>query len=82
MFRHLNPVGATPLRVFKRSVVKLRGKDQQTALAQYLLAIGGIIVGPRSIFDPVMTGQRSNFGNSMIFQLHESISAILSIVAA
>ena len=26
-----------------------------------VLAIGGIIFGPRSIFDPVMAGQRSNF---------------------
>ena len=26
-----------------------------------VLAIGGIMFGPRSIFDPVMAGQRSNF---------------------
>ena len=49
--------GATPpLGVSKRSVVELRGKDEQIALA-----IGGIIFSPRSIFDPVMAGQRSNF---------------------
>ena len=30
-------------------------------LAYRVLAIGGIIFGPRSIFDPVMAGQRSNF---------------------
>ena len=29
--------------------------------ARRVLAIGGIIFGPRSIFDPVMAGQRSNF---------------------
>ena len=51
-------VGATPLGVSIRSVVELSGKDQQIALA---LAIGGIVFGPRSIFDPVMAGQRSNF---------------------
>ena len=48
-----------PLGVSKRSVVELRGKDQQIALSEY--AISGIIFGPRSIFDPVMAGQRSNF---------------------
>ena len=61
-----------PLGVSKRSVVELRGKEQQIALAYSrlvvraadcarVLAIGGIIFGPRSIFDPVMAGQRSNF---------------------
>ena len=29
--------------------------------ARRVIAIGGIIFGPRSIFDPVMAGQRSNF---------------------
>ena len=29
--------------------------------ARRVLAIGGIIFGPRSIFDPVMAGQKSNF---------------------
>ena len=51
-----------PLGVSKRSVVELRGKVQQIALAEYSrFAIGGIIFGPRSIFDPVLAGQRSNF---------------------
>ena len=51
-----------PLGVSKRSVVELRGKDQRPAdFSRRVLAIGGIIFGPRSIFDPVMTGQRSNF---------------------
>ena len=39
------------------------------------LAIGGIIFGPWSIFDPVMTGQRSQIGNSMIFYIHEQTCA-------
>ena len=47
-----------------------------------VLAIGCIIFGPRWIFDPVMAGQRSIFENSMIFQLYESISATIFIVAA
>ena len=65
MFRHLRSDrggGAThPLGVSKRSVVELSGKDQQIAFAEKVLAIGGIIFGSRSICDPVMTGQRSNF---------------------
>ena len=41
VFRHIRPdrglgFGATPLVVSKRSVVELRGKDQQIALAEYL----------------------------------------------
>ena len=40
-----------------------RGASRKRAAdcARRVLAIGGIIVGPRSIFDPVMAGQRSNF---------------------
>ena len=37
-------------------IVQKRGHLQQISLA-----IGGIIFGPRSIFDPVMAGQRSYF---------------------
>ena len=73
--------GATSLGVSKRSVVELRGKNQQIALSE-VLAIGGIIFGPRTIFDPVMAGQSQIFGNFMIFQLYESIAGKLSIVAA
>ena len=49
-----------PLGVSKRSVVELSRK-RPVDCARRLLAIGGIIFGPRLIFDPVMAGQRSNF---------------------
>ena len=48
----------TPAR-FKTKVVELSGKNRLIALDE--TAIGGAFIGPRSIFDPVMTGQRSNF---------------------
>ena len=35
VFRHLRPDSPPPLGVSKRSVVELRGKDQQIALAEY-----------------------------------------------
>ena len=67
----------------KRSVVELRGKAQQIALDEYLLAIGDITFGPRSVFDPVLADQRSNFRKFHdFFQLHESMSVKLSIVSA
>ena len=50
--------GATPLGVSKPSVIELREK---TSRFRRVLAICGIIFGFRSMFDPVMTGQRSNF---------------------
>ena len=46
-----------PLGISKRSVVELSGKDQRIALAEY----SRLVVLFRSIFDPVMAGQRSNF---------------------
>ena len=49
-----------PLGVSKRSVVELSGK-RPADCSRRVIAIGGIIFGPRSIFDPVMAGQRSNF---------------------
>ena len=49
-----------PLGVSKRSVVELSGKDQQIALAEYSRLVA-LVFGHRSIFDPVMAGQRSNF---------------------
>ena len=36
-------------------------RKRPAACARRVLAIGSIIFGPRSIFDPVMAGQRSNF---------------------
>ena len=53
VFRHLRSdrggwCDPPPLGVSKQSVIELSGKDQQ-------------IFGTRSIFDPVMAGQRSNF---------------------
>ena len=53
--------GATrppPLGVSKRSVVELRGKDEQIALAEYSrLVVLFLVLGQY----PVMAGQRSNF---------------------
>ena len=36
-------------------------RKRPTDCSRRVLAIGGNIFGPRSIFDPVMAGQRSNF---------------------
>ena len=86
VFRHLRSdrggVGATPpLGVSKRSVVELSGKDQQIALAEYSrLVVLFLVLGQYLTQLWQVKGQI--FGNSMIFQLHESISAKLSIVAA
>ena len=63
VFRHLRSDrgggGATPLGVSKRSVVELSGKDQHIALDEYSRLVV-LFLGPRSIFDPVVAGQRSN----------------------
>ena len=48
-----------PLGVSKRSVVELSGKDQQ--MLSLSTRDWWYYFGPRSIFDPVMAGQRSNF---------------------
>ena len=52
-------VGATPWRfqTKRRRASRKRPAD----CSRRVLAIGGIILGPRSIFDPVMAGQMSNF---------------------
>ena len=52
-------VGATPPPW--RFQTKRRWASRKRPADCSLLAIGGIIFGPRSIFDPVMAGQRSNF---------------------
>ena len=79
VFRHLCPVGATPLGVSKRRVVEL--KDQQIALTEYSrFVVLFLVLGQCLIQLWQVKGQI--FGNSMIFQLIESISAKLSIVAA
>ena len=75
-------VGATPpLGVSKRSVVELSGKDQQIALAECSrLVVLFLVLGQYLTQLWQVKGQI--FGNYMIFQLYESISAKLSIVAA
>ena len=60
-FAGVGGVGATPppwrFQTKRRRASRKRAAD----CARRVLAIGGIIFGPRSIFDPVMAGQRSNF---------------------
>ena len=84
MFRHLRSDrggGATPLGVSKRSVVELSGKDQQIALAVYSrLVVLFLVLG--QYLTQLWQVKCQIFGNSMIFQLCESISAKLSMVAA
>ena len=70
--------GVRPLLgVSKRSVVELRGKDQQIALAEYsrLVVLFLVICQYLTKFWQV---KAQIFGNSMIFQLHESMSAKLA----
>ena len=70
-----------PLGVSKRSVVELSGKDQQIALAEYSrLVVLFLVLG--QYLTQLLQVKGQIFGNSMIFQLYESISAKLSIVAA
>ena len=54
------PFGATPLWRFQTKRRRASWKCPADC-AWRVLTIGGIIFGPRSIFDPVMIGQRSNF---------------------
>ena len=70
-----------PLGVSKRSVVELRGKDQQIALAEYSrLVVLFLVLGQYLTQLWQVKGQI--FANSMIFQLHESMASKLSILAA
>ena len=70
-----------PLGVSKRSVVELRGKGQQIALAEYSrLVVLFLVLGQYLTQLWQVKGQI--FANSTIFQLHESIASKLSIVAA
>ena len=93
VFRHL-PVGPSdlppvgqggggcdPLGVSKRSVVELSGKDQQIALADNSRLVVLILVLGQYLTQ-LWQAKGQIFGNSMIFQIYESISAKLSIVAA
>ena len=87
VFRHLRPdrggggSWCDPLGVSTRSVAELHGKDQQIALAEYSrlvvlrLALGQCLTQLWQVKGQI-------FRNSMIFQLYESISAKLSMVAA
>ena len=70
-----------PPGVSKRSVVELSGKDQQIALAEYSrFVVLFLVLGQYLTKLWQVKGQI--FGNSMICQLYESISAKLSTVAA
>ena len=84
VFRHLRSdrgVVRPPLGVSKRSVVELSGKDQQISLAEYSrLVVLFLVLGQYLTQLWHVKGQI--FGNFMIFQLYESISAKLLIVAA
>ena len=86
VFRHLRSdsgegVGATnTLGVSKHSVVELSGNNEQIALAEYSrLVVLFLVLGQYLTQLWQVKGKIS--GNSMIFQLYESISAKLSIVA-
>ena len=69
--------GCDPLGVSKRSVVELRGKDQQIAIAEYSrLVVLFVVLG--QYFTQLWQVKSQIFGNSMIFQLNESISAKVS----
>ena len=85
VFRHLRSDKGVrpppPLAFPKRSVVELSRKDQQISLAEYSrLVVLFLVLGQYLTQLWQVKGQI--FGNSMIFQLHESISAKLSILAA
>ena len=82
VFRHLRSDRATPpLGVSKQSVVELSGKDQQITLAEYSrLVVLFLVLG--QYLTQLWQVKSQIFGNSMIFQLNESISAKLSTVAA
>ena len=83
VFRHLrsDKVGAIPLDVSKGSVVELSGKDQQIALAEHSRLVVLFLV-LRQYLTQLWQVKGQIFGNSMMFQLYESISVTLSIVAA
>ena len=83
MFRHLRSDrgGRPPLGVSKRSVVELSGKDQQIALAEYS-RFGVLFLVLGQYLTQLWQVKGKIFGNSIIFQLYESISAKLSILAA
>ena len=73
--------GCDPLGVSKRSVVELSGKDQQIALAVHSrLVVLFLVLGQH--WTQLWHVKCQIFGNSMIFQICESISAKLSMVAA
>ena len=71
--------GATLLSVSKLSVVELSWKDRRIAIDEYSrLVVFFFYI--RSKFDPVMSGQRSIFWKTAIFQLYKSISQKLFTV--
>ena len=70
-----------PLGVSKRSVVELRGKDQQIALAEYSrLVVLFLVLGQ---YLTQLWQSKVKFSQiPWFFQLHESMASKLSIVAA
>ena len=54
-------VGATPPPWRFQTKRRRASRKRPADCSRRVLAIGGTIFGPRSIFDPVMAGQRSNF---------------------
>ena len=50
-----------PLGVSFQTKCRRASRKRPADCSRGVLAIGGIIFGPRSIFDPVMAGQMSNF---------------------
>ena len=60
-------VGATPPPWRFQTKGRRASRKKPADCSRRDLAIGGIIFGPRSTFDPVMTGQRSNFRKNRTF---------------
>ena len=60
--RHLRPDRGRGVRPWRFQTKRRRASRKRPADCSHrVLAIGGIIFGPRSIFDPVMAGQMSFF---------------------
>ena len=55
--------------------------EKNSGLLLRVLTIGGTFFDPRSIFDPIMRGQRSNFRKIEFFLFYMRISQKLEIVA-
>ena len=60
--------GATPIRVLEISAIELSG-EKPAESSRRVVAIYFPFLDPRSIFDPIMIGQKSIIAESTIFQL-------------